>query len=173
MTKNIISKFVTAGILSAGLVACAPAQETKTASKEVAPMTMNMHNVGVVTIPSKHSVDVTIDRMEKMVKAKGLRVFIPINHYQNAKDMGLEMRPNTLLIFGSPKIGAPIMSESPTIGLDVPVKALAWQDKDGNVFLSYNDPAYLKDRHGIKTATAPLDKMAKALAGLTAKAAAE
>ncbi len=166
----MMSKFITAGILAAGLVACAPTQDA-TPTKEVA--VMSLENVGIITIPSQHSVDVTIDRMEKMVKAKGLRVFARINHYQNAKDMGLEMRPETLLIFGSPKIGAPIMNESPTIGLDVPVKALAWQDKDGNVFLSYNDPAYLKERHGIKKATAPLDKMAKALSGLTAKAAAE
>ncbi len=130
-------------------------------------------NAGIVTVPSQHSVDVTIDRMAEMVKAKGLTVFARIDHYQNAKDMDLVMRPNTLLIFGSPKIGAPIMNESPTIGMDVPVKALAWQDEAGNVFLSYNDPAYLKARHGIKTATAPLDNMAQALAGLTAKAAGE
>lgn len=130
-------------------------------------------NAGIVTLPSAHNVDVTIDRLEAAVKKKGLRVFARINHYQNAKDMGLDMQPSTLLIFGSPKIGAPIMNESPTIGLDVPVKALAWQDKDGNVFLSYNDPAYLKERHGIKTATKPLENMAKALAGLTAHAVAQ
>lgn len=168
----MIIKFVTAGVLAASLVACAPAQEA-TPVKEIKTMSMTMHNVGVVTIPSNHSVDVTIGRLEKMVKAKGMRVFARVEHYQNAKDMGLEMHPSTLLIFGSPKIGAPLMNESPTIGLDVPVKVLAWQDKDGNVFLSYNDSAYLKERHGIKTATAPLAKMSKALAGLTAKAAAE
>lgn len=168
----MIAQFVTAGVLAASLVACAPASQVKAESKtpaETVPMT-TAHEAGIITLPSANSVDVTIDRMEAAAKKKGLRVFARINHFQNAKDMGLDMRPNTLLIFGSPKIGAPIMSESPTIGLDVPVKALAWQDKDGNVFLSYNDPAYLKERHGIKTATMPLMKMGKALAGLSAHA---
>ncbi len=127
-------------------------------------------NTGIITLTSANSVDMTIDRMEAAIKAKGLRVFARVDHQQNAKDMGLTMRPNTLLIFGSPKIGSPLMNENPTMGLDLPVKALAWQDEDGNVFLSYNDPAYLKDRHGIEKATMPLEKMTKALTGLTAHA---
>ena len=167
MIKNI----VVASVLAAGLTACSP-DAINTAPVEVTQMAPAM-KTGIITIPSANSVDVTIDRMEAAIKGKGLHVFARINHYQNALDMGLDMRPNTVLIFGSPKIGAPIMSESPTIGLDVPVKALAWQDKDGNVFLSYNDPAYLKERHGIEKATMPLGKMAKALAGLSAHATSE
>jgi len=171
----MIAKFITAGVLAAGLVACAPTTPNETSDKtliETTSMT-TAHNIGIITQPSAHNVDVTIDRLEAAVKNKGLRVFARVDHYKNAKDMGLDMRPNTLLIFGSPKIGAPIMSESPTIGLDVPVKALAWQDEGGKVFLSYNDPAYLKERHGIKTATMPLTNMDKALAGLTAHAVSE
>ncbi|MCF6220971.1 MAG: DUF302 domain-containing protein [Robiginitomaculum sp.] len=167
----MIAKFVTAGVLAAGLVACAPAQ-TKNTMPEVAPM-QSLHEAGIVTLASAHSVDVTIDRLAAAVKKKGLRVFARIDHYQNAKDMSLDMRPNTLLIFGSPKIGSPLMNESPTMGLDLPVKALAWQDKDGNVFLSYNHPSYLKERHGIKTAIVPLTKMGKALIGLSARATSE
>ncbi|MCF6275539.1 MAG: DUF302 domain-containing protein [Robiginitomaculum sp.] len=163
----MIAKFVTAGVLAAGLVACAPTKIDEIA--EITPMTAQL-NTGIITQPSANSVDVTIDRLEVAVKAKGLRVFARVDHQRNAKDMGLDMRPNTLLIFGSPKIGSPLMNENPTMGLDLPVKALAWQDENGNVFLSYNAPAYLKDRHGIEKATMPLTKMSKALAGLTAHA---
>ncbi len=167
----MIANFVKASVVAASLVACAPAQDQNT-MPETAPM-QSLHEAGIITIESAHSVEQTIDRLEAAVKAKGLRVFARIDHFQNAQDMGLDMRPNTLLIFGSPKIGAPLMSESPTIGLDLPVKALAWQDATGKVFLSYNDPAYLKARHGIETASLPLTKMTKALAGLTAHATAK
>lgn len=167
----MIRNLVFTSLVAAGLTACSP-DAPSTAPVEVTQMAPAM-KTGIITTPSANSVNVTIDRMEAAIKSKGLHVFARINHYQNAKDMGLDMRPNTVLIFGSPKIGAPIMSESPTIGLDVPVKALAWQDKDGNVFLSYNDPAYLKERHGIEKAVMPLSKMAKALAGLSAHATSE
>lgn len=166
----MIGKFVVAGLMATGLAACSPATNN-TAPVEIVPATTM--NTGIITTPSANSVDVTIDRLEAAVKGKGLRVFARINHQQNAQDMGLEMRPNTVLIFGSPKIGTPIMNESPTIGLDLPVKALAWRDENGNVFLSYNDPNYLKVRHDVETTTMPLNKMSKALAGLSAHAVAE
>jgi uncharacterized protein (DUF302 family) len=166
----MIGKFVVASLMATGLAACSPVANNTAPAEIVAATTLN---TGIITTPSANSVDVTIDRLEAAVKGKGLRVFARINHQQNAQDMGLEMRPNTVLIFGSPKIGTPVMNESPTIGLDLPVKALAWQDENGNVFLSYNDPNYLKDRHGVETATMPLNKMSKALAGLSAHAVAE
>ena len=128
---------------------------------------------GLITKQSAHSVEITIDRLEAAVKAKGLNVFARVDHQQNAAGMGLEMRPETLLIFGNPKIGTPLMIASPSVGIDLPVKALAYEDEGGKVYLVYNDPAYLKARHKIKGGDGPLAKMAGALDGLTNHAASE
>ncbi len=128
---------------------------------------------GLITKQSAHSAAVTIDRLEAAAKAKGLNVFARVNHQQNAAKMDLEMPASILLIFGSPKIGSPLMNASPTIGIDLPVKALAYE-KDGNVYLSYNDPAYLSTRHNVGEAGQnALGKMSGALAGLSDHAVAE
>ena len=125
---------------------------------------------GLITKQSAYSVSVTIDRLEAVATSKGLNVFARIDHQKNAADMGLEMPASTLLIFGSPKIGSPLMNAAPSIGIDLPVKAHAYE-KDGKVYLAYNDPAYLQTRHGLTDAqSAPLAKMSKAVGGLTNKA---
>ncbi len=128
---------------------------------------------GLITKQSAHSVDVTIDRLEGVVRKKGLTVFARINHQENAANMGLEMPSSTLLIFGSPKIGAPLMNISPTIGIDLPVKALAYEGSDGNVYLSYNDPAYLQTRHKLKSGQGALAKMSNALDKMSTHAVSE
>jgi uncharacterized protein (DUF302 family) len=125
---------------------------------------------GLVRLQSPHTVDETIQRLKAAVEAKGITVFADIDHQANAAAMDLEMPDVHLLIFGSPKIGAPLMSAAPTLGIDVPIKALAWQDADGQVWLAYNDPAYLAERHGLDPAMKPFQGMAKALAGFTAQA---
>ena len=151
--------FITGAVLA--LAACAPAVQ------EIAMQD------GLITKQSAHSVQVTIDRLEAAAKGKGLNVFARINHQANAAGLGLEMHGSTLLIFGSPKIGSPLMNASPTVGLDLPVKALAYE-KGGNVYLSYNDPAYLKTRHNIGAGgDKALMKMGGALDGLTNHAIAE
>lgn len=103
----------------------------------------------LVTKPSKYSVPETIDRIEKAITAKGMQIFARINHGGEAKNVGLEMKPTELLIFGNPKGGTALMVARPTVAIELPMKALAWEDKDGKVWLTYNAPELLKERHGV------------------------
>jgi len=104
---------------------------------------------GIVNVLSKYSVPETLDRMESLVKKQGLTVFARIDFSGDAEKAGLKMKPSQLLIFGNPKAGTPLMVASPTIAIDLPLKALAWEDRNGKVWLSYNEPEYLKHRHGL------------------------
>ena len=110
---------------------------------------------GMVHLSSSHSVLETLKRLETIVLAKGLTVFARIDHSGEAAKAGLEMRPTQVLIFGGPKSGTPLMVASPTIAIDLPLKALVWEDDEGKVWLSYNSPDYLKQRHGIPDALIP------------------
>jgi uncharacterized protein (DUF302 family) len=103
----------------------------------------------VVTKPSKYSVQETIDRIEKAVTAKGMKIFTRIDHSEEAKNVGLDMKPTVLLIFGNPKGGTALMVARPTAAIDLPMKALAWEDQDGKVWLTYNAPELLQERHGM------------------------
>lgn len=105
---------------------------------------------GIVSKPSKYSVPETLDRLEAAAKSKGIIVFARINHSGEAQKAGLKMRPTQLLILGNPKTGTPLMNSAPSVAIDLPLKALAWEDESGKVWLSYNSPAYLKQRHGFK-----------------------
>ncbi len=125
----------------------------------------------VKTIESKHSVAETLDRLTKILKSKGIKVMARVDHAGGAKSAGLELPPTQLLVFGNPKLGTPLMQANRMIGLDLPMKALAWQDKSGKVFLSYTTPAALKKRHGVEKHDKIFGTMTKALAGLTAAAA--
>jgi uncharacterized protein (DUF302 family) len=104
---------------------------------------------GVVSKPSAHSVEETIDRLEAVLREKNIHVFSRIDQRAEAKKVGLEMPAMELLIFGNPKGGTPLMIAEPTIGIDLPLKALAWEDRDGKVWLSYNSPEYLHERFSI------------------------
>jgi len=104
---------------------------------------------GIVDLPSRYSVPETLDRLEAILKEKGLTIFGRVDHSGEAKKVGLEMRPTQLLIFGSPKAGTPLMVAAPSLAIDLPLKALAWQDAQGKVWLSYNSPEYLQQRHNI------------------------
>ena len=118
----------------------------------------------VVTKPSKYSVSETIDRVEKAVTAKGMQIFARIDHGGEAKKVGLAMRPTELLIFGNPKGGTPLMVAKPTAAIDLPMKALAWEGEDGKVWLTYNSPDLLHERHGVPTElTSKLDAVGKLL----------
>jgi uncharacterized protein (DUF302 family) len=130
---------------------------------------MSLHDAehGLVTLASQYSVKETIDRLEADAKAKGLTIFARIDHAAGASDAGLPLRPTELLIFGNGKGGTPLMQAAQTIGIDLPLKVLAWEDATGKVWLSYNDPAWLADRHGIAPQTTPVTKtLAAALAAL-------
>jgi uncharacterized protein (DUF302 family) len=104
---------------------------------------------GLVHLSSPHSVLETVTRLETVVREKGLTLFAQIDHSGEAAKVGLKMQPTKLLIFGNAKSGTPLMIASPTIAIDLPLKALVWQDTDNNVWLSYNSPDYLKQRHAL------------------------
>lgn len=104
---------------------------------------------GMIHLSSPHSVMETLARLETIVKAKGLPILARIDHSGDAAKAGLSMRPTQLLIFGNAKAGTPLMVASPTVAIDLPLKALAWQDADDKVWLSYNSPDYLKQRHAL------------------------
>jgi uncharacterized protein (DUF302 family) len=106
-------------------------------------------NNGIVSKASKHSVEQTIEALTNILKAKGVAVFALIDHSGEAEKVGLEMRPTKLLIFGNPKAGTPLMLASPSSAIDLPLKILVWEDAQGKVWLSYNSPEYLRERHGL------------------------
>jgi uncharacterized protein (DUF302 family) len=104
---------------------------------------------GMIHFTSPYSVPETLRRLESLLQARGLAIFARIDHSGEAEKAGLKMRATQLLIFGSPKQGTPLMVASPTLAIDLPLKALAWEDASGKVWLSYNTPEYLKQRHNI------------------------
>ena len=104
---------------------------------------------GIVNIPSRHSVDQTVEKLEALLQAKGVALFARVDHSGEAAKVGMKMPPTKLLIFGNPKGGTPLMLAAPSIAIDLPLKILVWQDAQGKVWLSYNSPEYLKDRHGL------------------------
>jgi uncharacterized protein (DUF302 family) len=127
---------------------------------------------GLMTIRSSHGPKDTMNRLEAAVKAKGLTVFARIDHAAGAAEVALPLRPTELLIFGNAKGGTPLMQSAQTIGIDLPLKALVWQDASGNTWLSYNDPDWLAKRHGlghevdaaVSAIAAALDALANAAA---------
>jgi len=118
---------------------------------------------GLINVKSAHDVKNTTDRLETILKEKGMNVFLRINHAVGARNVGQELRPTELLIFGNPKVGTPLMQCGQTLAIDLPQKALIWQDENGQVWLTYNDPQYLATRHGIDGCKTVLDKVKNAL----------
>jgi len=104
---------------------------------------------GIISKQSKYSVPETLDRVDALLRSKGIKIFVRVDHSGEAEKAGLKMPPTQLLIFGNPKGGTPVMLAAPTAAIDLPLKALAWQAGDGKVWLSYNDPEYLKRRFGL------------------------
>ena len=125
---------------------------------------------GIISVKSAHDVKTTADRLESTLKQKGMNVFIRINHAQGAQKIGKELRPTELIIFGNPKVGTPLMQCAHSVAIDLPQKALIWQDAQSQVWLSYNDPNYLVERHGIEGCGEVIKKIKGAL-GKFAKAA--
>ena len=128
---------------------------------------------GLITMKSPHSVDATLDRFEKAVKSKGMTVFTRIDHTAGANKVDLVLRPTKVLIFGNPKIGTLLMQSNQTAAIDLPLKLLAWEDESGQVWIAYNDPGYLVQRHNISDRDAVVAKMRKALGNFTAMATGE
>ena len=121
-----------------------------------------MTSDGIISQPSRFSVPETLDKLEAVLRSKNITIFGRIDHSGEAEKAGLKMPPTQVLIFGSPKSGTPIMLAAPKAAIDLPLKALAWQDAQGQVWLSYNDPEYLQQRFAIDSATiAPIAGIGK------------
>lgn len=122
---------------------------------------------GLTTIPSAHDVATTADKLVTVLESKGITVFARIDHAAGAAGVGLELPPTELVIFGNPKLGTRLMQCADTAGIDLPLKALIWQDGEGKVWLGYNSMEYLDQRHGLGDCQPVLEKMSGVLANLT------
>ena len=106
-------------------------------------------NRGIIDKPSNHSVEQTVEKLKSILQSKGVTLFALVDHDGEAKKVGMKMRPTKLLIFGSPKAGTPLMLAKPSIAIDLPLKILVWEDRQGKVWVSYNSSDYLKERHDL------------------------
>ena len=131
-------------------------------------MTSKAEN-GIVTIPAHQSVDRTVQTLEGILQAKGVKLFALVDHSGEAEKAGMQMPPTKLLIFGNPKAGTPLMVASPSVAIDLPLKILVWEDAGGKVWLAYNDPAYLQARHGLPPDLLPNIAVVAALAAKAAE----
>lgn len=130
------------------LVSVRDSTSSKFSNREEISMTLSKRK-GIVDTPSSHSVDQTAEKLKEILVAKGVNLFALVDHSGEAEKVGLKMPPTKLLIFGSPKAGTPLMLAAPSIAIDLPLKILVWEDSDGKVWVSYNSPAYLQERHSL------------------------
>ena len=128
---------------------------------------------GVVNIQSAFNVQKTANRMENILQKKGMTVFNRINHAEAADKVGIELRDTELIIFGNPKVGSPLMKCTQSIAIDLPQKALIWEDEKNAVWISYNSPGYLGKRHAVAGCENVISKVEKALAGISKAAASD
>ena len=126
---------------------------------------------GLIDVASKHSFEDTADNLEKILLSNGMTVFARVPHSSDAQKIGIELQPVELIIFGNPQVGGKLMQCAKTVAIDLPLKALVWQDEDDQVWISYNDPVYLKERHNITGCDIQLNNISGALDKLTAAAA--
>lgn len=123
-------------------------------------------NNGVVSVASNHNADDTANKLESILTDKGMKIIARVNHAAAASSIGESLLPTELFIFGNPQAGTPLMQSCQTMALDLPQKILIWQDADDQVWISYNDPEYLAQRHGIDDRAELLGKTADALGGI-------
>lgn len=127
--------------------------------------------IGLVVVQSSHSVDETVTRLEQALEDNGLTIIATVDHAENAASAGLELPPTTLILFGNPQAGTPLMQQQRTIGIDLPQKMLVWQDGSA-VYVGYNDPVYLAERHGLDAQSEAVTMVTRALANLAEAAVA-
>lgn len=128
---------------------------------------------GLVTLQSNHSVKDTADKLASIIESKGMTVFARVDHQKNAAGVNLELRPTQVIMFGNPKAGTPLMQCEQSIAIDLPQKILISEDADNKVWLSYNNPDYLKTRHDIQGCDTAIDNISKALSGISQAAIAK
>ncbi len=126
---------------------------------------------GIINIQSKHSAEITMSRLKDILESKGMTIFTTIKHSEAARKNNVSLRHTELLIFGNPKVGSPLMACSQKTAIDLPQKALIWEDDKDNIWISYNDPRYLKKRHNIDGCDEVVNKIENALKAITSKAA--
>jgi uncharacterized protein (DUF302 family) len=132
-----------------------------------------MAEIGLITVRSNHSVSQTVTRLIAGVTSKGMTIFAVVDHGDGAEIAGLSLRPTQLVLFGNAKGGTPLMQENQTAGIDLPLKALAWEDASGKTWLTYNDPAWIAQRHNLGAASAAaVTAMAAALSSIVSDATA-
>ena len=127
------------------------------------------HGSGIVEKLSNHSVDETVGRLKEILQSRGIALFALVDHSGEAEKVGMKMPPTKLLIFGNPKAGTPLMVATPRVAIDLPLKILVRQDGEGNVWISYNSPAYLQERHGFPPELIPNIAPVEALAAAAAE----
>ena len=126
---------------------------------------------GLATVPSRFGPGETMDRLEAEIRSNGMEVFARINHAAGAAKVGLTMRPTEVIILGTARGGTPLMQSAQTVGIDLPLKALVWEDSAGKTWLSYNEPSWIAQRHGVRNAEQVVSKMGSALSAIARKAA--
>jgi len=125
---------------------------------------------GLTSIPGSLGPKETMDRLEVEIRTKGLTIFARIDHAAGAAEVGLPLAPTNVIIFGNARGGTPLMQSAQTVGIDLPLKILVWQDAANNTWLSYNEPRWIAQRHGVADVESTIDKMADLLAALTREA---
>jgi uncharacterized protein (DUF302 family) len=153
-------------LCAAGTLGCADSKNTPTPKEPNMPASQAPNVPGLVTLPIAHNPAETLNRLEKLLKEKGIVVFARINHAAGADKAGMKLRPTEVLVFGNPVAGTPLMQSRQTIGIDLPLRALAWEDEAGKAWLSYNEPVYLAQRHQIADRDEAVQKMTAGLEAL-------
>jgi uncharacterized protein (DUF302 family) len=155
-------KYLSFAVLLMGLVP--PGSATSAPDSPTTRGAIVMKEGGIVNVPSNHSVEETVDRLRNILQSKEINLFALIDHSGEAAKAGMKMPPTKLLIFGNPKGGTPLMLAAPSVALDLPLKILVSEDAQGKVWLSYNSPEYLRERHGLPSDLLPNIAVVEALA---------
>ncbi|MGM8937796.1 DUF302 domain-containing protein [Psychrobacter glaciei] len=170
-------KIVSIAALALAMSSCASVENILNAPDKMPsmPETMTAINAkkGLVTMQSNHSVQDTADKLAAIIESKGMKVFARVDHQKNAQGANLTLRPTQVIMFGNPKAGTPLMNCEQSVAIDLPQKILISEDADKKVWLSYNNPEYLKDRHNIKGCDTEIANIAKALDGVSKAAIAK
>ncbi|MGM8909870.1 DUF302 domain-containing protein [Psychrobacter sp. 1U1] len=170
-------KIISIAALTVAVSSCASVENILNAPDKVqsTPETMTAINAdkGLVTMQSNHSVQDTAEKLAAIIESKGMKVFARVDHQKNAQGADLTLRPTQVIMFGNPKAGTPLMNCEQSVAIDLPQKILISEDADKKVWLSYNNPEYLKERHNIKGCDTQLANIAKALEGVSKAAIAK
>lgn len=159
--------------LAVALSSCASVENTlnNSTSTNVTTPTVNAKK-GLVTMQSNHSVQDTADKLVEIIEAKGMKVFAQVDHQKNASAANLSLRPTQVIMFGNPRAGTPLMNCEQTVAIDLPQKILISEDPQQKVWLSYNDPSYLKERHNIEGCDTNISNISKVLSTIGQEAVA-